>query len=397
LAGPSVVEPILLVSVSARMLAELAVGAGYDVVALDRFGDLDLQRLCPSVSVLRDLGGRGGMAALVDAAEEIGAPSVTYGAGLENQPRLVARLAQGRMLLGCSPRTLQRVRDPAVLGASLRAAGLAYPSTYGAADAPRRADRSRRWLRKPVRGGGGRGVREWRGGALHGEVVVQERISGLACSAAAVANGRSAVMLGVSEQLVGQRALGARGYAWCGNVVPPRLGGAQRHALAAAAQAVCAHLAAEFELRGLFGVDLVWDGQRAWVVEVNPRPTGSLECVEAAHGLGVFAAHVAGCAGLLPGLAADPAPPRAAGKAIVFATEDVRVRDTRGWPRRGIRDVPHPGERIGTGHPICTLISLHDSPHAVLADLETRAAGLRAELALSSGSDRDALAQRPRA
>jgi len=34
--GP-VGEPILLVSVSARMLAELAVG--HDVVALDRFGD----------------------------------------------------------------------------------------------------------------------------------------------------------------------------------------------------------------------------------------------------------------------------------------------------------------------------------------------------------------------
>ena len=210
------------------MLAELAVGAGYVVVAFDRFGDLDLRRLCPSVSVLRDLGGRGGMAALVDAAEEIRAPSVVYGAGLENQPALVARLAAGRRLLGCRPETLQRVRDTAVLGASLRSAGLAYPSTFSAADAPRRAERSRRWLRKPVRGGGGRGVREWRGGALAGDVVVQERISGLACSAAAVANGRSAVVLGLSEQLVGHRALGGRGYAWCGNVVPPRLGEAQR-------------------------------------------------------------------------------------------------------------------------------------------------------------------------
>jgi predicted ATP-grasp superfamily ATP-dependent carboligase len=395
-AGTSVCEPILLVSVSARMLAELAVGGGYDVVALDRFGDLDLQRLCPSVSVLRDLGGRGGMASLVDAAEEIGAPSVTYGAGLENQPGLVARLAQGRTLLGCSPRTLRRVRDPLVLGASLRAAGLAYPPTFGAADAPRLADRSRRWLRKPVRSGGGRGVREWRGGALHGEVLVQERISGLACSAAAVANGRSAVMLGVSEQLVGRRALGARGYAWCGNVVPPRLDGAERQALAAAAQAVCAHLAADFELRGLFGVDFVWARDRAWVLEVNPRPTGSLECLEAAHGVGVFAAHVASCAGRLPSIAPNPRPPRAAGKAILFATEDVRVGDTRTWSARGIRDVPHPGERIQAGHPICTLISVQDTPHAVLADLETRAAGLRAELALSSGSDRDALAQRPR-
>ena len=165
--------------------------------------------------------------------------------------------------------------------------GCAYPSTFSAADAPRQADRSRRWLRKPVRGGGGRGVREWRGGALAGDVVVQERIAGLPCSAAAVANGRSAVVLGVSEQLVGRRALGGRGYAWCGNVVPPRLGEAQQRALTVAARAICAHLAAAFGLRGLFGVDLVWDGERAWVVEVNPRPTGSLESVEAAHGVGV--------------------------------------------------------------------------------------------------------------
>jgi uncharacterized protein len=379
-------EPILLISVSARMLAELAVRAGHDVVALDRFGDLDLQRLCPSVSVLRDLGGRGGLAALVDAAEEIPAPSVIYGAGLENQPALVGRLAGGRRLLGCAPETLRSVRDPAVLGASLRAAGLAYPQTFGAAEAPRRANRSHRWLRKPVRGGGGRGVREWRGGALGDEVVVQERISGLACSTSAVANGRSAVVLGVSEQLIGHRGLGASGYAWCGNVVPPRLGRAQTDALAVEAQRVCAHLALAFGLRGLFGVDLVWDGERAWVVEVNPRPTGSLECVEAAHGAGVFATHLEGCAGRLPSVAPGARPSRAAGKAILFATEDVRVEDTRGWPARGIRDVPHPGEQIAASHPICTLVSVQESPHAVLADLETRAAALRAELARRAGS-----------
>jgi uncharacterized protein len=360
------------------MLAELAVRAGHQVVALDRFGDLDLQGLCPSVSVLRDLGGRGGMAALVDAAEEIPAPSVIYGAGLENQPGLVARLASGRRLLGVPPHALERVRDPALLGGSLRGAGLAYPLTFAASDAPRRAERSHRWLRKPVRGGGGRGIREWRGGTLDGEVVVQERISGLACSAAAVADGRSAIVLGVSEQLIGHRGLGGRGYAWCGNLVPPRLQGAQQLALTVAARTICAHLACEFGLRGLFGVDLVWDGERAWVVEVNPRPTGSLESIEAAHEVGVFAAHLEGCAGRLPSIA--PGPRRAAGKAILFATQDVRVGDTRDWPTRGIRDVPHPGERIAAGHPVCTLVSVQESPDAVLADLEARAAALGAEL-----------------
>jgi uncharacterized protein len=379
-AESTVGEPILLVSVSARMLAELAVSAGHDVVALDRFGDLDLQRLCHSVSVLRDLGGRGGMAAVVDAAKDVAAPSVIYGAGLENHPGLVARLASGRRLLGCPRETLERVRDPASLGASLSAAGLAYPSTFGARDAPRRAERSRRWLRKPVRGGGGRGVREWRGGALDREVMVQEHVSGLACSAAAVGDGRSATVLGVSEQLIGHRALGARSYAWCGNLVPPRLGESQRRALAGAAQTICEHLAHAFGLRGLFGVDLVWDGERAWVVEVNPRPTGSLECVEAAHEVGVFAAHLEGCAGRLPSIAPAPTPRLAAGKAILFATWDVRVGDTRGWPDRGIRDVPHPGDMIAAGHPICTLVSVQESPDAVFADLEARAAGLRAEL-----------------
>jgi predicted ATP-grasp superfamily ATP-dependent carboligase len=365
------------------MLAALGVRAGHAIVALDRFGDLDLQQLCASVSVLRDLGGRGGMAALVDAAEEIAAPSVIYGAGLENHPALVARLASGRTLLGCPPGALERVRDTATLAASLHAAGLAYPRTFPAADAPRLAERSGRWLRKPLRGGGGRGIRAWRGGALDGDVVVQERIAGLACSAAAVADGRSAVLLGVAEQLVGERWLGARGYAWCGNVVPPRLGEEQRIALATQARAICAQLASAFELRGLFGVDVVWDGERAWVVEVNPRPTASLECIEAAHAVDVFAAHLDGCAGRLPPVAAGTG--RAAGKAVLFANRDVRVGDTRSWPARGIRDVPHPQERIAAGHPVCTLVSEQGSPEAVVADLEARSGALRVELGERSG------------
>jgi predicted ATP-grasp superfamily ATP-dependent carboligase len=371
---------ILLVSVSARMLAELARREGHEVFALDRFGDLDLRELCPSVSILRDLGGRGGMAKLVDAAEGIPAAGVIYGAGLENRPDLVARLAAGRTLLGCAPETLRRVRDPAVLGASLRSAGFAYPRTFSAAAAPVRADRARRWLRKPVRGGGGRGVRAWRGGRLASGEIVQERIPGVPCSAAAVADGRSAVLLGVSEQLTGRSALGARGYTWCGNLAPPRLPPAERHALTDALRAICDHLAAAFGLRGLFGVDVVWDGGRAWVLEVNPRPTGSLETIATVHGVRPFAAHLAACAGRLPPAAARRSSVGAAGKAIVYAKEGLRVPDTREWAARGIRDVPHPGEAIAAGHPICTLVATGGSPGGVLADLEARAAALQSEL-----------------
>ena len=70
---------------------------------------------------------------------------------------------------------------------------------------------------------------------------------------------------------------------------------------------------------------------------------------------------------------------------MLYATADLRAPDTRAWPQRGIRDVPHPGERIAAGHPICTLVSERETPEAVLADLEARADALRAELGEHAG------------
>ena len=55
---------------------------------------------------------------------------------------------------------------------------------------------SGRWLCKPLRGGGGIRVRDWRGGALPAGTFLQEYVEGLACSAAAVGDGRDAVVLG---------------------------------------------------------------------------------------------------------------------------------------------------------------------------------------------------------
>jgi predicted ATP-grasp superfamily ATP-dependent carboligase len=269
---------------------------------------------------------------------------------------LVERLAERHTLRGNPAATLRAVRDPVRLGAAL--GDLPYPRTTMSAPS------SGRWLRKPLRGGGGIRVREWRGGAVRAGTFLQERIEGVPCSAAAVGDGRDANLLGVSEQLVGQRAFGVGGHRWCGNLVPPRVPVPREHA-----QAICSRVAAAFGLRGLFGVDFIWDGERAWTVEVNPRPTASLEAIEAAYGVRVFAAR-----------AVAETPPRAAGKAVLFATEDVVVGDSERWLRRGVRDVPHPGERIAKGRPICTVVATAATPEAVLLQLEAHAARLRAEL-----------------
>ena len=346
---------ILLVSVSARMLAELATREGYDVCAVDRFGDLDLQRLCPSVSLMRDLGGHGGMEEMVEVAEPIRADSVVYGAGLENRPDLVAPARRGthaarlhpgdaaaRARSGAARRlpARGRVRVPAhaVCGRGAGAGGSRAPLAAQAGPrrrwprgarvarrpAARRRDRAGAHRRAPVLRGGGR-RRPLRGPAR------RERAADRAPRA------RRPRLAVVRER----RAAAAAG--------------AEQHALADAAAAICAHLAAAFGLRGVFGVDLVWDGARPWVVEVNPRPVASLETIDAAHGVRSFAAHLEGCAGRLPAAAGGPS--GAAGKAVLFATEDLRVPDTSEWTARGIRDVPHPGEAIAAGRPICTLVA----------------------------------------
>jgi predicted ATP-grasp superfamily ATP-dependent carboligase len=344
------------------MLADLA---RRDVIAFDLFGDVDLRR---SARVVK----RGGLTALVDAAVAEPPGAVVYGASFENHPALVARLGERHALLGNSPGTLRAVRDPAQLGAAL--GELPHPRTTATVPSVGR------WLRKPLRGGGGIQVREWRGGALPAGTFLQARIDGVACSAAAVADGKDAVVLGLTEQLIGQRAFGVRGHRWCGNLVPPRNPVGE---LLAQARAICSRLAAAFALRGLFGVDLVWDGERAWTVEVNPRPTASLEAIEAAYGVAVFDTHVRGCAGELPSTVAEPV--RAAGKAVLFATEDVIVGDSLPWLERGVRDVPHPGERIAKGRPICTVVTTAATPTDALAGLEEQAAWLRAELEVAAG------------
>jgi len=338
------------------MLADLARRDG--VIAFDLFGDLDLRRTARVVK-------RGGLTALVDAAVAEAPGAVVYGASFENHPALVERLSERHALLGNPPAALRAVRDPVRLGAAL--GDLPYPRTTLTRPS------SGRWLRKPLRGGGGIRVQEWRDGALPAGTFLQERVDGVVCSAAAVGDGKDAVVLGLTEQLVGQRAFGVRGHRWCGNLVPPRTPVPLDQA-----EAICSRLAAAFALRGLFGVDFVWDGERAWTVEVNPRATASLEAIEAAYGVAAFDVHVRGCAGELPRTEAEPV--RAAGKAVLFATEDVVVGDSERWLERGVRDVPHPGERIAAHRPICTVVTTAATPDEALAELEQEAARLRAEL-----------------
>src|SRR6266540_5551448 len=123
---------VLIAGVSARALAESAVRAGYRVLAVDGFGDLDLRRVA-EVRLARDARGRASPGAAVRAAQGARAEAVVYVASFENHPRAVRALAAGRTLWGNPPEVLARVRDPLLVAATLARHGLATPAVRAAA------------------------------------------------------------------------------------------------------------------------------------------------------------------------------------------------------------------------------------------------------------------------
>ena len=319
---------VLVLGVSTRAMVESAVRGGHEVVAVDFFGDRDQARLAESYALQRDLGLPASAEGLAAAARRLAADAVVYGSSLENHPEVVAELAGRRLLLGNPAEVLREVRDWALLRRFCGEAGIAHPVTLLRGEEGR-AGRGR-WLRKRLRSGGGHGVAPWDGRALDDAHLLQAEVDGRAAAVAFVADGERSRVFGLSEQLLGRSALGASGFAWCGNLLPLELPGAQAAGVRAQLEHMASSLTRRFGLVGVNGLDVV----------IGRAPDG---CV---------------------------------GKGIVYARRPVVVPDTEEWLAGGVRDVPWPGQSIAAGHPVCTVLARGRDRQACLAGLFSAAAAV---------------------
>jgi predicted ATP-grasp superfamily ATP-dependent carboligase len=365
---------LAIAGVSTRAAAESAARAGLEVTAVDAFADLDQHAGVRALSIARPFTAQ----AAARAAREIDCDAVAYLSNFENHPDAVRLLAAGRTLWGNPPAVLRRVRDPGRLARALRQRAIPVPQVR-----LKRAgeiDLAKDWLVKPLASGGGHAVRRWdETSSLPGDCYLQELIAGTPGSVVFVAAGGRLVPLGVSRQLVGDGAFGAAGYRYCGNILASDAG--YVNAACALARAVVE----EFGLVGVNGIDFIARGACPFAVEVNPRWTSSMELVERAFGIGVFAAHAAACAhGWLPDFdfRASQSRPDVLGKAIVFAREAVTIGDSSSWLEDStVRDVPRPGEPIAAGRPVCTIFAAGRDDAACYRALVARADRVYADLA----------------
>jgi predicted ATP-grasp superfamily ATP-dependent carboligase len=110
----------------------------------------------------------------------------------------------------------------------------------------------------------------------------------------------------------------------------------------------------ETGLVGLNSLDMIVDGDRFAVIEVNPRPGANLDIFDGADPRGLFGLHLRACAGELPD---GWTPPRqATAMAVVYADRASRVGGNVRWPD-WVADRPAAGARIEASAPVCTVLA----------------------------------------
>jgi predicted ATP-grasp superfamily ATP-dependent carboligase len=385
MSGPSTdqrrLSRCVVVGASVRAFAASAARAGWVVHAADTYRDTDLREVAAESVRVADYP-HGLLAAVARFPK---APVVCTGA-LENHPDVVEALGRDRPLAGCGAATIRAVRDPARLEAVVRTAGFAFPHTVTtAAGLP--TDGS--YLVKPRASAGGRGIAAWHGEAAatgDGSVLWQRRVGGRPWSAAWVACRGGVVLVGASRPLGGGDWCGCRRFSYCGSIdVPlPTLPEARRRSF----EALGAALTSSFGLVGAFGCDMIVTAAgTVHVLEVNPRPTASMELIERATGWSVAAAHLGATTCARP---VDPPGPAVGtwGKAIVFTPRPPRpdaaariASAARAWAAvagmPAMADVPAANEPLVSSAPLVTVFACGATASEVARDLRTRVAFLR--------------------
>jgi uncharacterized protein len=365
---------VILIGASVRAMAVSALRAGWTPWCADLFGDADLTRIAPVRKVSIAEYPRG----LIDALADAPPGPVIYGGGLENRPDLIERI--DRPLWGNPPDVLRAIRTPSRWTRCLQSARLACPAL---AESPPTLGH---WLLKPRRSAGGIGILPYAGQAFNPRThFLQERIDGRSASAVFLGQSDSAILLGVTEQLIGTAWLNAAGFHYAGSIGPLPL----EPATATHWCALGTALTSEFHLRGLFGVDAMVRDGIPWPVEINPRYTASIDILERSSKISFMQAHRAA---FEPGPATITPPTATAiwGKAVLYA------RATIAFPARGpwdtaladgvdldvtqYADIPLAGEIIERGRPVLTLFARGESAPACLAKLREKAEDLDRQL-----------------
>ncbi len=121
------------------------------------------------------------------------------------------------------------------------------------------------------------------------EWVIQEYIEGIPISCTTISNGIKCEVISINRQIIGEQFLNApKEFIYCGNIVPSGLPKKDEQIISRISKI----LTIELELKGINGFDYVLKDHYPYLMEINPRIPGSISASEMSYDLNLLDLHI---------------------------------------------------------------------------------------------------------
>ena len=383
-------KSVLLVGFNTRPLAYSLNQAGYEVYAVDFFGDLDLypnvkdsiivmNKLQTNYNLLKDTYSN----FLAEFAIELlkKHPDVSYlliGSGLddayEGRESILNELKNKNTIsVNNNLETIIKARDIESIYKFLESMDYEVPISYSY-DKFKSNNLSMEFpfILKKKRGAGGTSVFKIESeeklkfqikkleiyGFNPSEWLIQEYIEGLPISCTIIANGTDCAVISINRQIIGLDYLNSPNeFIYCGNIVPSYLPKEDERLISE----ISLSITKELNLKGINGFDFVLRKQHAYLMEINPRVPGSIRASELVLNLNLLDLHIQSFFPDKWSIILDKLnstnPNEYATKLIKFAPKDfdkekiVRINNLK-----YVHDKSDPENKIHKNEPICTVL-----------------------------------------
>ncbi len=198
-----------------------------------------------------------------------------------------------------------------------------------------------------------------REGFIPKDWLIQEYIEGNPVSCTTISNGVESEVISVNNQIIGDnKYLNApKEFMYCGNVVPANVFAEERKLIVD----ISLKLSTELGLKGINGFDFVLKNQYPYLIEINPRIPGSIRASEEAMNINLLDLHiksftVKGWESVKKTLK-NAKIENFATKMIFFAPKEIdknllyKINDLE-----YVHDKSEPAKNIYKGEPVCTIL-----------------------------------------
>lgn len=366
------IKKILVIGYSTRYIACSGKRAGYDILAIDHFDDIDLL-LCAEFFLLKGIGPED-IPSDRELQEYIDDMKIDFDAIILGS--LFERSKLDGLILNNENELMKKATDKAWVSDKLLKLGVLQPKSYSFKDISSCIDCDEDGkdifplIAKPKFGAGGFEnlfIRKKDDILPDNSFMFQEYVYGKPVSVSLISTKDEAIAISINEQIIGKSWLGQKfPFGYCGNLTPfiP-----SRKEFSEKLRKISENLILELGLIGSNGVDFIVTDDEVYVIEVNPRFQSSLDTVELSTGINVFDAHVRAFEGDLGDFQKRREPKRFASKAIVYAERDFVLK--KDLNKEGIADISPVGRKIPEDDPIATAIGVGKSrDEAIFSTLE---------------------------